>query len=590
MSGKSIELREIIGANSIAESISYKYDSWNQKRQKKESEWRELRNYIFATDTTTTTNSQLPWKNKTTIPKICQLRDNLHANYMSALFPNDKWFKWEAATKDDALYGKRKAIEAYMAHKLRDGEFKKVVSRLLYDYIDYGNVIADVEFVKEVSYDPATGDEIVGFVGPRAVRVSPLDIVFNPTAASFKDTPKITRYIKSIGELKRDAMENPEMGYNMEIIQKAEEARSRTLSYAPADIAKSDGYVMDGFDTIHDYYESGYIEILEFEGDISDEEGNFLPNQIVTVIDRAHVIRMVTNPSWLGRDSKCHAPWRMRPDNLYGMGPLDNLVGMQYRIDHLENIKADLFDMIAHPPLKIKGNVEPFDWEPFVQIDVGDDGDVEVLRIDGTALQADTQIAILESKMEEMAGAPKQAMGIRTQGEKTAYEVQSLENAASRIFQEKIRQFEIFVIEPLLNNMLEIARRNMDGSDIIRIMDDDIGVLEFMTLTKDDITGQGKLYPRGATHFAARNQLIQNVTGVFSSGIAQFIAPHVSAKAIARMVEEAFGLERFGIVQDNVAVVEQAETQQMVQTIQRQLQSQDMIGPAEMGDMRPEGM
>jgi hypothetical protein len=40
------------------------------------------------------------------------------------------------------------------------------------------------------------------------------------------------------------------------------------------------------------------------------------------------------------------------------MGPLDNLVGMQYRIDHLENLKADVFDLIAFPPLKIKGYVE----------------------------------------------------------------------------------------------------------------------------------------------------------------------------------------------------------------------------------------
>jgi hypothetical protein len=27
------------------------------------------------------------------------------------------------------------------------------------------------------------------------------------------------------------------------------------------------------------------------------------------------------------------------------MGPLDNLVGLQYRIDHLENAKADALDL-----------------------------------------------------------------------------------------------------------------------------------------------------------------------------------------------------------------------------------------------------
>jgi hypothetical protein len=175
------------------------------------------------------------------------------------------------------------------------------------------------------------------------------------------------------------------------------------------------------------------------------------------------------------------------------MGPLDNLVGMQYRIDHLENIKADLFDFVAHPPLKIRGNVEAFDWEPFVQIELGEDGDVEVLKVDTTALQADTQIAILEQRMEEMAGAPREAMGIRSPGEKTAFEVQRLDDKASRIFQEKINQFEVFIIEPLLNDMLELARRNLNYRDKIRVLDDDIGVARFMDITREDISAIGKL-------------------------------------------------------------------------------------------------
>jgi len=45
--------------------------------------------------------------------------------------------------------------------------------------------------------------------------------------------------------------------------------------------------------------------------------------------------------------------------------------------------------------------------------------------------------------MEEMAGAPKEAMGIRTPGEKTRYEVQSLENRSGRIFNHKVLNFSI---------------------------------------------------------------------------------------------------------------------------------------------------
>ena len=77
-----------------------------------------------------------------------------------------------------------------------------------------------------------------------------------------------------------------------------------------------------------------------------------------------------------------------------------------------------------------------------------------------------------------MAGAPKQALGFRTPGERTAFEVQSLENAASRIFQHKIDKFEQFFLEPLINLMLESAKRNMETFDVVRVMDDDLGVVD----------------------------------------------------------------------------------------------------------------
>jgi hypothetical protein len=164
--------------------------NWNTQRRSKIDEWKEVRNYVFATDTRTTTNSKLPWKNSTTIPKLCQIRDNLHSNYLSALFPNDDWLRWEAYSQNDATKQKRLAIEAYMANKCRISHFRTEMSRLLYDYIDYGNAFATVDF--EASYrEDAQGNKVTDYVGPKIRRISPLDIVFNPTAQSFKDSFKI---------------------------------------------------------------------------------------------------------------------------------------------------------------------------------------------------------------------------------------------------------------------------------------------------------------------------------------------------------------------------------------------------------------
>lgn len=572
MAGSVAELELLHGEDNLAKEVARKWESWSSHRQEKVSEWRELRDFIFATDTTKTSNSQLPWKNSTTLPKIAQLRDNLHANYLSALFPNDDWLRWEAYSLDDADKQKRDSIQAYMSNKVRESNLRTTVSQLLYDYIDYGNAFADVEWVNESVEDPESGEIIPGYVGPKVTRLSPYDLVFNPLASSYKESPKIVRSMKTFGELKLEVAENPDQFWITDAIKASEHLRHSAQSLKREDFDKGLGYTIDGFGSIHEYFQSGLVEILQLEGTIHDpSSGDLHKDVVITVIDRMWVVRNEPNPAWMRGGYKNHVGWRLRPDNLYAMGPLDNLVGMQYRIDHLENLKADVFDLIAFPPLVAVGDVDEVAWEPGSIIEVGEGGDVRMLSPDTTALNADMQIAQLEQRMEEYAGAPKQAMGVRTPGEKTAFEVQALENAAGRIFQEKITNFEINLLEPLLNGMLELAKRKVDGSDIVRVFDDDLGVEDFLTITKEDITAKGKLRPIGARHFAAQAQMLQNIVQLSNTPVWAETAPHRSSKQLAKIVEDVLNLQRFELMQDNIGVMEQADTQRIVNQVQEDL-------------------
>lgn len=584
------EINELLAPDYLAAQISQMWDTHNNDRRGWLAEKQELRDYLFATDTTKTSNSALPWKNKTTLPKLCQIRDNLHANYMSALFPNDSWVKWEGFDRDAATKQKRHAIESYMQNKTREGNYRTEISKLIYDYIDYGNAFYDTVWEENYTEDAETGERIPGYIGPRLVRISPLDVVFNPLASDFDHTYKVCRYIKSLGELRLELDSRPDLRYNATVLEKAEQIRKTLSGFSADDINKACAFSIDGFGSYADYLQSGYVEVLEFEGSINDQDGNFLKNVIITVIDRCHVLRNEPMPSWLGKSSKGHVSWRMRPDNLYGMGPLDNLVGMQYRIDHLENLKADAMDLAVHPPLVIAGNVEGFDWGPGAEIYVGEGGQITELgqNLQGV-MQASTEIALLEQKMEEMAGAPKQAMGIRTPGEKTAFEVQTLEMAASRIFQNKITHFEVNLVEPSLNRMLELARRNMDGSDLVRVMDDDIGVAQFLAVTKTDITASGKLRPIGARHFAAQATLVQNLMGIVNTPLwaDSGVRAHISGKAVAFLVEELLGLDKFKLVMDNAQVFESSETANLSSQASEDLMVADAT-PAEAPDVPEE--
>tara|TARA_R110000822_G_scaffold75684_3_gene182072 strand:+ start:491 stop:1885 length:1395 start_codon:yes stop_codon:yes gene_type:complete len=444
-----------------------------------------------------------------------------------------------------------------MEAKLSQSGFRTTMDRLVDDWILTGNAFATVDYVREFT-TLESGETISGYQGPMVVRISPYDISFDPTVAEFKNTPKIVRTLKTLGELVSKADNDPAFKI---VFDKMMWNRSEVGSSTQTE--KSAGFIADGFSSIENYYQSAMVECLTFYGDLYDRSTNtILVNRLITVIDRAYVVENVPNPSWLGSASIYHVGWRSRPDNLYGMGPLDNLVGMQYRIDHLENMKADVFDLIASPVLKIKGEVEDFTYAPGAKIILGEEGDVGFLVPDATVLQADMQIERIEYKMEELAGAPRSAMGFRTPGEKTAFEVDNLSNAANRIFNHKAARFEIEFMEKLLNAMLESARREMNSLESISRTDPGTGAVLFSAVTKEDITTKGTIVPFGARYFAEsgrRIQTLQQLIGLKAN--MPDVGVHFSGLTIAKIIADE--VKEPGLFGQNIQVSETLETQKI---------------------------
>lgn len=583
MTGKVLALENVISPDLLATRLTEKFIEWDTLRQVKKNDWEEVRRYVYATDTTQTTNSTLPWKNKTTIPKLCQIRDNLFANYIATLFPKRKWLVWEANDKDSNDVAKRDAIVNYMSWAIEQPEFKSEMEKVVQDYIDFGNCFATVEWVDQRVEQK--GKTQAGYVGPAIRRISPLDIVFNPTAENFISSPKMVRSLISMGELKEllERMSNDENRETYEALYNyLRDIRFHAREFQGDWIQKDRLYQMDGFTNFRAYLLSDYCEVLTFYGDWYDPyTDTFEKNRVITVVDRHKLISNEPNPSFFGFPPIVHAPWRRKQDNLWGMGPLDNLVGMQYRIDHVENMKADIWDLVTYPVQKVKGFVEDFTWQPGEKIFVSEEGDVELVQPDVNIFQGNMEIEKLQMQMEEMAGAPREAMGIRSPGEKTKYEVQQLQNASSRLFQNKIFQFSE-LLEQLLNFMLELARRNMSGVTSIKVFDDEFKTVTFQNLTVDDITGVGRIKPIGARHFAEQAELVQNLTGLASSNLWPVVQPHFSGILLAKILENSFDLKDYGVVTPYINLAEQADAQRYIQTMQEQLH-QEMGAATGMG-------
>ena len=573
MTSKVLELEDVIQPDRMATEITSTWLTWDMMRQRKKQDWEEIRRYVYATDTSHTTNSSLPWKNKTTVPKLCQIRDNLYANYIATLFPQRKWLTWEANNKDSNSVRKRDAIINYASWMIEQPSFKEEMDKIILDYIDFGNCIPTVEWVDErVTNSNMTQ---MGYIGPAVRRISPLDIVMNPTAENFRSSPKIVKSMTSLGELKEllEKLTNDENRAEYEALYNYLKDLRRNASTFEGDWSQRDNlYSVDGFSSFRDYLNSNSVEILTFYGDLYDsDDDTFLKNHVITVVDRHKLIGKKPNPSFFGYPPIFHAPWRRKQDNLWGMGPLDNLVGMQYRMDHIENMGADIWDLVTYPVQKVKGFVEDFTWQPGEKIFVSEEGDVDLIVPDVNVMQGDMKIERLEKIMEEMAGAPREAMGIRTPGEKTKYEVQRLENASARLFQNKIKQFEEQIVEPILNAMIELARRNLTGSTTIRVFDDELKIATFQTLTVEDITGIGRIKPIAARHFAEQAELVQNLTNLTGSGLWPTVQPHFSGIGLARIVEEVFNLQQYEVVNTNIALAEQADAQRQVNALQQQV-------------------
>lgn len=584
----------------MASIISGMWTQWSSASNGAQRGWDEIRRYIYATSTKDTSNDgAAPWSNTTHRPKIANIFDTLTINYEAGQFPNDDFLAWEGDDEESAEEGKTKIVEAYMRtkHKLKGSNFKPAMRKCQADWTWTGNCFAQVDYVQELITDPDSELTSTGYVGPRTSEIDPRNIQFNPLGSSFAESPKIIRSLYTMAEISRIIEERPDMQYFQDIRDEAVATRKRFRQFDQGDLTQDNHLQFDGFGSASEYFNSGLVEVLDFYGDIYEQSTDtFRKNHVITVMDRFTVVRDEPTQTWNGRPMIFHATWRERIGNLWGQGPLDNLVGMQYRIDHLENARADAFDQMIDPDIVFAGDIEEV-----MQVGgakhyyIAENGAVQHLRPDTTVLNADLQIAELTEAMEQFALAPREALGIRSPGEKTAFEVGELSNASGRAFENKNQRFSEFV-EEIAMAELEVSVRNLDTTDVVSVTDDDTGAQQFRTITKADITANGRLVATGARHFARNNQLIQNLSQLQLGPLSDpEVAQHFSSVGLAELFQELLDLQgsKKTLVAPYVRIEERLQSERLAnaaQDIATEESLTDTVGDSEgpeiQGDIR----
>jgi hypothetical protein len=587
----SIDINDFLSEpDSEAAHIYDNWRTWNDARSVYKKVVNEVTQYIEATDTKGTTNVDGDYNHTTNRPKITQIYDNLIANYKPGLMPTRDWLAWEGENDEAVEKSNRKLMESYLRTKHRLSGFSRTVDKLLDDWVRTGNAFAGVEYVNNFYKDKDKAKLTRGYKGPKVFRIDPFDIVFNPTSTDFESTPKIVKSHYGIGDLERkaDTISEPHRDKYVQILQRLKQDRAFTFqnpkfTLSGPGIEETEKYyqmTFSGFGNYTQYLKSGLVEVLEFYGDIyNSATGDWEPDRHVVIVDRRYVILNEPCPTWNGKPHIYHCGWRERRNNLWGMGPLEGLIGMQYRINHLENLKADAFDQMVDADEVHIGDVEVgYTDTGAKEYLVTEGGDVRRLSPDTTILQADIQIGELEAAMDLYAGSPREAMGFRTPGEKTKFEVSELMNAAGKIFQHKLEKFEEYMIEPILNAEIEVARQASDHKDTVELIDPENGSKIFTNISSEDLYMNGKYIPVGARHYSRQQQLARDARDMLTTIVQdEGILQHFPGERLAKLFEEVMGFDEHQLFQKFGRITEQIEADRLIAAGAKQRQEEEDV-------------
>jgi len=562
------------------------------ERQKWREEVQEVINFRYATDTRTTSNSANPLSHSTHLPKITQIADTLEAHYFDALFPHSSWLQFTPGDQTANHEKTRRLIETYIHSRHSLAGYEKEMALLLRDWVDESNCFLEVLWKSETAQED-NGILRKSYIGPNVRRLDPRKVAFNTKASSFHDSWKVVQSVKTRGDIVKDITDETLSEEYREVLIKAEEFRHNASNYNTTLGEDWMNEEFSGFGTNGTYFGTGdMVEFLTFYGSIYDVENKKLMlNRKIVIIDRTWVLMDEPIETWDGKPHIYHSTWRERPNTLLGMGPLQNLTGMQYMINHLQNTKADAFDKMVSPD-RLFNNLEDekknADGSTYYY--AHDGGTVNNIAPDTTILQADFQIGTLERQMEEYAGVPPEAFGFKTPGEQTKFEVSERINGAARIFQNRIKKFEREVVEPSVNAELELAKTHLDNNLAILTSRQEGDIFE--DITPDLIQNKGSLIAKGAQHYAQQARMVQELSNFMNVTSADpEVRVHFPPKKIAQAFNSLLGGfgQKDGIYEEFGRIVEQVEAAQYQQAgaaeidktsiAQQQLDDPEGVGP-----------
>ena len=314
-----------ITINALPERISKLYNALNDARAGQLRDINTVKDYSYRVSHSGANDCRLPdiYEQAQTLKAHILESLSSHPEGLFDVFPKDLQFSENAQKQKTMLVSALENMK--MADKLEN---------IVNDLVECGESIVFIGWKKvyrkvrkayskdgEICFMPA--DKLI-YDGPTLKTIAPSDFVFD-TGDDFENAVKIFRSIRPISEVledKNNSLLTPDT---------VEELRASAASHR--------GF---GEDTPEK------VEILEFWGDIKDENGAIIKNQLIVIAEKRFVIRMEDNPYL-----NCpflYANLIKNPFTGRGISPLLAAIDLNRAANNILNSQLKAYSLIVNPP------------------------------------------------------------------------------------------------------------------------------------------------------------------------------------------------------------------------------------------------
>lgn len=473
------------------------------------------------------------WRHRLTGAKAYEAVETIVGYLMAATFPNRDWFGVDPVGPhtDDNLQLAR-LIKRHVTNKLDESGFKSQWAIFLRQLVITGTSVIALpwrtdttyghEHVKIDVYDDdddvlAGGNTQYGvneyvyntYDAPNIEVIDVLDCYIDPTVTD----PNQGAFIRKLRKTKHELLAAAKSGdydvdpkdiidYKCDDLYDTSSSRRNTLR------------TYEGLQT-HEWNPSEMVELIEYWGDLYDEEtGDCQYNMVVTLMGET-VLSCEPSPYW------CNKPfiigtYSMTGHSPYGFGGIQPVLGLLHQLDIVTNQRLDNLELAINNmwTLKSDGVLQPDEvyTEPGRVFQVSDHGDLQPLASQAQAWTVTYQEAgLLEQTVDKSFGTGNYiSSNQQRNGERvTATEVAAVRDAGGNRLSTVHKHIEETALIPFLAKLFAMVHQFTVEPVVVRVAGDGADEYGYWELEPTDFNMPVKLRPVGSDNVIERKAYVQ---------------------------------------------------------------------------------